>query len=214
VRGPAIYRGKQWKKPAGPPLTLTMDQADAVPPAIQLSAPQIFRKEGTDIALTIQPRQFGDFSGLDRSDLFVLYLIRDGFPERPFFFGRTTGGYPDDMGFGPYTVTTGLARKLMPRVPAPGNGIVAIQGEGWFDVETTRALWESVFKAPASLARRELWVDRPSAGIPFLYLRTSLVLSAALAQTGRPEEAARVRAQAERIARATQLEDVLASVSR
>ncbi len=214
LRGPAIYRGKQWKKPAGPPLRLTMEQADVVPAAVQLSAPQVFRKEGTDIALTIQPRQFGDFSGLDRSDLFVLYMIRDGFPERPFFFGRTTGGYPDDMGFGPYTVTTGLARKLMPRVPAPGNGIVAVQGEGWFDVETTRALWESVFKAPASLARRELWVDRPSAGIPYLYLRTSLVLSAALAQTGKTEEAARVRAQAERIARSTQLEDVLASVSR
>ncbi|MDP9204801.1 MAG: DUF2723 domain-containing protein [Gemmatimonadota bacterium] len=214
VHGPAVYRGKQWKKPAGPPLKLTMDQADAVPSVIELSAPQIFRKEGTDIALTIQPRPFGDFSGLERADLFVLYMIRDAYPERPFFFGRTTGGYPEDMGFAPFTVTTGLARKLMPRAPKPGEGVVAVQGEGWFDVGTTRALWETVFKAPASLAKRELWVDRPSAGIPFLYLRTGLVLSAALADAGRTDEAARIRAQLERIARATQLEDVLASVQR
>ncbi len=214
VHGPAIYRGKQWTKPTGPPLKLTMDQADAVPTAIQLNQPQVFRKEGTDIALRINPRPFGDFLGFERSDLFVLYMIRDAFPERPFFFGRTTGGYPDDMGFGPYTVTTGLARKLVAHVPAPGNGIVAVQGEGLFDVETTRALWETAFKGPAALAKRELWVDRPSAGIPFLYLRTGLVLSAALAQTGRTDEAGRVRAETERIARATQLEDVLASVSK
>ncbi|HMI44397.1 MAG TPA: hypothetical protein VK516_12270, partial [Gemmatimonadaceae bacterium] len=214
VNGPKVYRGKQWKKPAGPPLKLTMDQADAVPSVIELSAPQIFRKEGTDIALTIQPRSFGDFAGLERSDLFVLYMIRDAFPERPFFFSRTTGGYPDDLGFTPYTVTTGLTRKLLPRVPTAGSGIVPVQGEGWFDVETTRALWETVFTAPASLAKRDRWVDRPSAGIPYLYLRTSLVLASALAQAGRTDEAARVRAQAERIARATQLEEVLASVSR
>jgi len=214
VRGPAIYRGKQWKKPTGPPVKLTMQQADAVPSVIELMSPQIFRKDGTDIALTIQPRSFGDFAGLERADLFVLYMIRDAYPERPFFFGRTTGGYPEEMGFGPYTVTIGLARKLVPGAPKPGNGIVAVAGEGWFDLETTRALWETVFKAPTSIAKRELWVDRPSAGIPFLYVRTGLVLSSALAKTGRADEAARIRAQVERIARATQLEDVLASAPR
>jgi hypothetical protein len=214
LHGPKIYRGKQWKKPSGPPLKLTMDQADAVPSVIELTAPQTFRKEGTDIMVTIQPRPFGDFAGLERADLFVLYMIRDAFPERPFFFARTSGGYAEEMGFAPYTVTTGLARKLMPTVPKPGNGIVAVAGEGWFDLQTTRVLWETVFKGPASLAKRDLWVDRPSAGIPFLYLRTGLVLSSALTQAGRTDEAARIRAQVERIARATQLEDVLASAGR
>ena len=141
-------------------------------------------------------------------------MIRDAYPERPVFFGRTTGGYAEELGFSPYTVTTGLARKLVPRVPTAANGIVQVAGEGWFDLETTRALWETTFKAPASLAERELWVDRPSAGIPFLYLRTGLVLSSALAQTGRQDEAARVRAQVERIARGAQLEEVLASAPR
>ena len=102
----------------------------------------------------------------------------------------------------------------MPGIPKPGNGIVSIAGEGWFDAATTRALWETVFKAPASLAKRDLWIDRPSAGIPYLYVRTGLELSATLDQLGFKAEGARVRAQTERIARATQLEDLLGSGSR
>jgi len=210
LRGPAIYRGKAWKRPSGPPLNLTMEQADAVPSVIELSAPQTFRKEGTDIVVNIQPRSFGDFAGLERADLFVLYLIRDAFPERPFNFSRTTGGYPEEMGLAPYTVTTGLARKLLAHFPKAGNGIVEVPGEGWFDVETTRVLWETTFRAPKSIANRELWVDRPSAGIPFLYLRTGLVLSSALTRLGRAEDAAGIHAQVEKIARATQLDDLLA----
>jgi hypothetical protein len=212
LRGPAIYRGKIWKKPVGPPLRLTIEQADAVPSVVELSSPQTFRKDGTGIVVNIQPRSFGDFAGLERADLFVLYMIRDGFPQRPFFFSRTTGSYPEELGFAPYTVTTGLARKLVSEVPKPDKGIVAVGSEA-FDVETTRVLWETVFKAPKSMARRELWVDRPSAGIPYLYVRTGFVLTAALAQFGRSDEAARIRAQVERIARATQLDDLLASAS-
>jgi len=214
LRGPAVYRGRVWKKPSGPPLNLTMEQADAVPSVIELSAPQTFTKEGTDIVVNIQPRSFGDFAGLERADLFVLYMIRDAYPERPFNFSRTTGGYPEEMGLAPYTVTTGLARKLVPHLPKTGNGIVEVPGEGWFDVETTRALWETTFRAPKSIASRELWVDRPSAGIPFLYLRTGLVLSSALTQLGRTDEAARIRAQVEKIAHATQLDDLLARSTR
>ncbi|HEX9221549.1 MAG TPA: DUF2723 domain-containing protein [Gemmatimonadaceae bacterium] len=214
LRGPGIYRGKAWKKPIGPPLHLTMQQADAVPSVIELSSPQTFRKEGAAIIVNIQPRPFGDFAGLERADLFVLYMIRDAYPERPFFFSRTTGGYVDELGFTHYTVTTGLARKLMPQIPKPGDGITVAPGEGAFDLETTRTLWETVFKAPKSMANRDLWVDRPSAGIPYLYIRTGLVLSSGLAQLGRTDEAARIRAQVQRIARATQLEDVVASASR
>ena len=214
LRGPAVYRGRVWKKPSGPPLNLTMEQADAVPSVIELSAPQTFTKEGTDIVVNIQPRSFGDFAGLERADLFVLYMIRDAYPERPFNFSRTTGGYPEEMGLAPYTVTTGLARKLVPHLPKAGNSIVEVPGEGWFDVETTRALWETTFRAPKSIASRELWVDRPSAGIPFLYLRTGLVLSSALTQLGRTDEAARIRAQVDKIARATQLDDLLARSTR
>ena len=214
LRGPAIYRGRVWKKPSGPPLKLTIAEADAVPPAISLTATQTYRKPGTDLVVNIQPRQFGDFAGLQRADLFVLYMIRDGFPERGMFFSRTTGGYAEELGFAPYTITTGLARKLLPSSPKPGDGMLSVPGEGPLDIATTRALWENTFKAPRSLARRDLWVDRPSAGIPFLYVRTGLVLSVALTQLGLKDEATRVRAQVDSIARATQLEDVVASVTR
>ena len=214
ARGPAVYRGRTWKKPAGPPLKLTMEQADAVPSVVELSSPQTFRKEGTDILVDIRPRPFGEFQGLERSDLFVLYMIRDAYPERPFFFGRTTGGYPDELGFTPFIITTGLTRKLLPSRPTPGGQIVSIPGEGFMDVETTRLLWETVFRAPQSIAARRLWVDRPSASIPFLYLRTGVALSAALAQQGRADEALRVQAQVRAIARATQLEPYLDAAMR
>jgi hypothetical protein len=215
LRGPAIYRGKVWKKPGGPPLKMTMAEADAVPPAIELSAPQTFTKEGTSIVATIPPRQLTpNVLGLMRADLFVLYLIRDGYPERPFYFSRTTGGYREEMGFGAYTTTVGLARKLMPAAPTGGNGIVAMPGDGWFDAPTTLALWETAFKAPKSLATRDLWVDRPSASIPFLYVRTGLELSTTSSQRGATGEAAKLRAQAERIARGAQLEDVFAALTR
>jgi hypothetical protein len=89
-----------------------------------------------------------------------------------------------------------------------------VQGEGWFDVDTTRVLWEKIFKGPRSIARRALWVDRPSVGIPFLYMRTGLILQAALTQLGKPEEAKQIRAQVDSIAKATQLEDVIAAPAR
>jgi len=214
VHGPAVYRGRVWKKPPGPPLKLTMEEADAVPPAIELRTPQTFRKDGTDILVSIQPRQFGDFAGLERADIFVLYMIRDAFPERPFYFSRTTGGYPEELGFAPFTATTGLARKLMATKPVVSQTLLPVEGEGWFDVGTTRALWESTFRATHSIAQRKLWVDRPSSGIPYLYIRTGLVLSAALAQLGQPKEVTAIRAQVDSIARATQLEDVVARVVR
>ena len=109
---------------------------------------------------------------------------------------------------------TGLARKLVPAMPKAGDGIVVVPGEGAIDLETTRALWETVFTAPKSISKRDLWVDRPSAGIPFLYLRTGLDLTTALSQRGQTAEAARIRSQVESIARATQLDDVLAQASR
>src|SRR5947209_1755218 len=140
LRGPAAYRGRVWKKPSGPPVHMTMSEADAVPPAIELSAPQTFRKDGTQILVNIRPRQFTDFTGLERADLFVLYMIRDAFPERPFYFSRTTGGYVEEMGFSRFTVVTGLARKLLPAPPVLNDSVLTVAGVGPFDVGTTRSL--------------------------------------------------------------------------
>ena len=211
LRGPAVYRGRVWKKPSRPPVRMTMEEADAVPGAVVLTSAQTFQKDGTQLVVNIRPRQFENFTGLERADLFVLYMIRDAFPERPFFFARTTGGYVEEMGFTPYTVVTGLARKLLPAPAVPNDSIAVVQGVGAFDVPTTRALWENTFGAPRSIAKRELWVDRPSVGIPYLYIRTGMELSSALDGRGNSQEAERIRSQVAAIARASQLQDLLAA---
>ena len=42
ARGPAIYRNGNWKKPSGPPVNMTMDEADAIPLAYDMREPQQF----------------------------------------------------------------------------------------------------------------------------------------------------------------------------
>src|SRR2546423_1731984 len=211
LRGPRVYRDQVWQKPSGPPLKMTMEEVDAVPGAIELTSAQTFKKDGTQLVVNIRPRQFETFTGLERADLFVLYMVRDAFPERPVFFARTTGGYVDEMGFSPYTVVTELARKILPAPPTLTDNIAVVQGAGAFDLPTTRALWDNTFTAPRSISKREVWVDRPSAGIPYLYIRTGMELSSALDHPGNSQEAQKSRSQIAWIARATQLEDLLAA---
>ena len=67
-------------------------------------------------------------------------------------------------------------------------------------------LWKD-FKAPASLIKKNDWVDRPSVGIPYLYVSTGVLLYEALQQQGKTKEAMDVLAEAKKIASATQLQD-------
>ena len=200
AKGPAIYRGKQWKKPAGPPMNLTMQQADAIPLAVELREPQVFRKGA--MTVTVPPRI------LYRADYVVLRMVLDAFPERPIYFSRTSGGYGQELGFGNYLMTQGLARKLMPAVPTAGRDTLQLPGEGWVDIATTHALWNDVFEAPASLIRKGDWIDRPSVGIPYLYVATGVVLAEGLQRTGRTAAADSVLAVTEQVARATRLSDL------
>jgi hypothetical protein len=80
------------------------------------------------------------------------------------------------------------------------------------DVPRTKALWDSVFTAPTSLSKRSDWVDRPSVGIPYLYIATGLMLSEVLNATGQPKEAGQVMDQTRQIAKAVQLTDLLAQI--
>jgi hypothetical protein len=76
-KGPAVYRGKEWTKPTGPPVKMTIEQANALAPYIELRQSQIFRK-GTLVA-TIPPQV------LDKASMLVLRMIADAFPERPVY---------------------------------------------------------------------------------------------------------------------------------
>ncbi len=110
--GPPAYAGRSWPMPTKPMIDLNFTQSDAVPEAVAMDTTQEL-KTASGYTFTIHPRDLGGgYRGLERADLFVLYIIRDAFPSRPFFFSRTDGSYPDEMGFTNYLVTTGLARKL------------------------------------------------------------------------------------------------------
>ena len=198
ANGPAAYRGRTWAKPAGPPMNLTMDQADSVPLGQEITQPQLF--VAGKIRAVVQPRF------LSRADIFVLKMIQDA-KERPIYFSRTSGGYPFELGLGNYLLTQGLARKLMPDSITGGKDTVKVQGEGWVDVPRLKSL-AAAFKSPAALIKKNKWIDKASVGIPYLYVSTNYVLAEALNMQGDKAGADKALADAMKVARATGLGDL------
>ncbi|HEX7121420.1 MAG TPA: DUF2723 domain-containing protein [Gemmatimonadaceae bacterium] len=199
-KGPAIYRDKTWEKPSGPPLKMTLAEADALPFAQQLPDTSVFY--AGNIRAVIPPRI------LTKADIVVLRMIRDN-PGRPIYFARTSGGYGHELGFGPYLLAQGLARRLVDGMPAPGRDTVLVRGEGWVDLPRTRALWEDVFEGHDALIAKGGWPDKASIGIPALYIQTGFMLADALEATGDTAALRAVLAKTEGIARATRLDEFL-----
>jgi hypothetical protein len=197
ARGPAAYRGKQWARPSGPPLKLTLDGADSIPLAQQLADSAVF-VSGT-LRTVIPPRI------VTKADFAVLRMILDN-PDRPIYFARTSGGYGNELGFGPYLLAQGLARKLLYQIPTAGRDTLLVPGEGWVDLTRSRALWEQAFLARESLIRNNRWPDKASIGIPALYVHTGFMLADALEMAGDRAAAATILAQAAAIARATRID--------
>ena len=205
ARGPAIYRNGNWTKPSGPPVNMTMEEADAIPLAYDMREAQQFT--AGNIQATITPRT------LTRADIFVLRMIKDN-TGRAIYFSRTSGGYgSQELGLAPYLVTQGLARKLVPNIPrADSRDTMLVPGEGFVDVPRTTTLWDSVFQAPRSIIRKGDWVDRASVGIPALYVSTGFMLSEAQRTLGGNAQAQRILATAEGVARATRLSELFNAV--
>jgi hypothetical protein len=201
AKGPVVYRGKTWKKPSGPPLDLTMAQADSVPPYIELRQARVFQKG--DIHAVIQPQV------LDRASLLVLRMILDAYPDRPVYFSRTSASYGEQLGFGQYLLQQGLARKLLPETPTSTKDTVRVPGEGWLDLARSDSLWNHVFLGPQALIRRNGWVDRSSINIPYLYIATGATLADIHAHQGDMEQAKRIAATVTDIAESTGLEQIL-----
>jgi len=99
----------------------------------------------------------------------------------------------------------------MPDTVRAGRDTVSLAGEGMVDVPSTLALWRA-YRAPASLIRKNDWVDRPSAGIPYLYVSTGLVLSEVLQRQGREKDSAEALSLAAKVASAARLTDALAAI--
>ena len=202
ARGPAIYRGQSWPKPSGPPVRMTLDEVDGIPPYVQLDQPQIF--DAGTLKTTISPRV------LTKSDIFVLNAIKDNV-GRSMYFSRTSGGYGDDFGFGPYLITQGLARKLL-RVPVvASNDTVLVPGQGYLDVSRSMSLWTDVFQGIGALVRKGDWPDRSSVSIPVAYVIAGLTLSDVLTGQQRGPLASRVLRETESVMRATRTEEIFGS---
>jgi hypothetical protein len=208
--GPAVYRAGHWTKPKGSPIHMTMEQADSVPPYIQLDRPMTF--QGGPVKATIDPQRLSIPGVLQRADIFVLRMIADAFTERPIYFSRTSAGYGNELGIGNYLLTQGLASKVFVPPAVQGKDTVLVSGAGWVDLKRTRTLWDSVFTGQHSIATRRDWVDRPSVGIPYLYVATGLMLSEVLQATGDAAASTRVMNDAKNVARAVRLTDLLAQM--
>lgn len=203
--GPAIYRNGSWPKPARGPINMTLDESDKVPIYLELQQPQLFQKG--DITATIDPRRL-QHGILERADIFVLRMIQDAFPERPIYFARTSAGYGESLGLGDYLLTQGLARKLLPKPIKGSADTLQIPGQGFLDVKTTKALWSDVFVGQKAIIKKGHWVDRPSVGIPYLYVSTGLILTEALRVGGDDKSTGPIMETTRQLAKATGLGDL------
>ena len=207
AKGPAIYRDQQWKKPTTPPIKMTMEEADSVPPYYPISGQMSF--QSGQLRAVINPQNL-DHGVLQRADLFVLRMIQDAWPERPIYFARTSGGYARSLGLGDNTLTQGLASKVfLPPAPNASRDTLYVQGDGWLDLPRSEALWNTVFKGPQSVIKTGDWIDRPSVGIPYLYVATGMELAEAFKMRGRMADAQRVFNTAKQVAQAVRLDDLL-----
>jgi hypothetical protein len=69
-----------------------------------------------------------------------------------------------------------------------------------------------VFVGKKSIMKRNDWIDRPSVGIPYLYVATGLMLSEVMQASGDTTGSLRVLGESRRIAQAVRLDDLLAQL--
>jgi len=191
--GPEIYRNRQWTKPAGPPLKMTFGEADAIPDAIEITQPQVFRKD--NIKLDI-PRGY-----LLRDQLVLLRLIRDSFPERPVYVAAGVG---EGLGLQPYLLSQGLVRKLVDH-PLSDNAATPQIAGLFIDVDRSKALWDTVYRAPEALMKEGDWIDRPSISIPGAYVFTGAVLAQAMSRRGDEKAADAIMGRVRQVAKAARI---------
>ena len=201
--GPAVYRGKSWLRPSGPPLSLTVAQADAIPLFVPLGGRQLFTAGSLSAVLDPERQPYG---GLERADVFVLQLIRDGVSTgRPVYISTTAADYPERLGLGRHVLQQGLARKVVYAPADAASGAAIVAGSGAVDVERSHALWSS-YEAPPAIIRHGQWVDQPSVTVPYAYIRLGAVLGEALFQRGDSSGGRAVLATAARVATAVGLD--------
>ncbi len=209
AKGPAIYRNTAWVKPTTSPIHMTMADADSIPAYYPLNNPMSFTSG--DLHAPIDPKTL-DHLVLQRADVLVLRMIQDAWPQRPIYFARTSGGYARELGLGDNVLTQGLASKLFLSPSATAaKDTVYVPGDGWLDLPRSDSLWSHVFVGPQSVLKTGDWIDRPSVGIPYLYVATGIEIAEALKARGNPQRARDVFNTAKQIANTVQLSDLVKS---
>ncbi|HEX5436514.1 MAG TPA: DUF2723 domain-containing protein [Gemmatimonadaceae bacterium] len=198
AKGPAIYRGKTWKKPEGPPLKMSFAQADSIPPYIVLRQAQQFHDGG--ITATIQPGL------LERNEIVTLRFILDAFPQRPIYFAASA--FPERLGLGKYLLRQGLVEKLEPEA-VQSSADTLMTADGHFDLPRTEALWNSVYRGPEALLRQGDWVDPASHSSPMSYSIVGAMLSQALRHEGKKAQADSVMHTVVQMAHVAHLDELL-----
>jgi hypothetical protein len=201
ARGPAIYRHKVWKKPEIPLVQLSLDEADRLPPYVELRGPQVFRKDSITATITAQY--------LTRDQILLLQMIKDTFPQRGIYISRGAGTYGNELGLQPYLVTQGFVRKLLPAPVKESKSTFSLAGFGWFDFDTTRSLWDSVYTGQKALLYQKRWIDPSSSSIPFSYLLTAAAMGEGYQREGKKDKANEMYAEARAVAKVAGLESFI-----
>jgi hypothetical protein len=79
------------------------------------------------------------------------------------------------------------------------------------DVDRSKALWDTVYRAPDALIKEGDWVDRASFGIPYTYAFTGAVLADAMTRNGNAKAAAAIMTKVQAIVKAARIEGFLRS---
>jgi hypothetical protein len=198
AKGPAIYRDRAWPVPTVPPLSLTLEEADAVEPYTDLVNGATFVKDS--ISAVLRPGRYS------RDQMLVLRMLKDSYPQRPMFF--SSAGYAQQLGMGKYLIQEGILTKLNPVPPPVSPRYVPIQGFGAIDLVGSKMLWDSVYVGPKTLMRMDRWVDRASTDIPLRYVVTAAVLGEAMTQRGDSASGQKMMLQAQGLANAVRMNEV------
>ena len=203
AKGPASYRGLNRPVPTKPVFSLSNAELDAVPQYVEVRTPQVF-KNGAMTAI-VDPAKL-EYGVPTRGDLLVLQLLKDNLGQRPVDISRTSGSYLQGLGLAPYSLMQGLAYKIetSPVVATPDT--VMLPGAGHVDIRRSLALWKG-YGAPAAFIKRGDWVDRPSIGIPYVYISTAFMLAELELQRGDTQEGERIKREAIEMAEATKTLD-------
>ncbi len=176
-----------------PVLRMSIAEADAIPQAMQLPNPQLFKHGGIEATVPA--------GWLTRDQMVVLRLIADAFPTRPVYF--TYPSFARDLGLQEYLVQQGLAFRLLATKASADSTYLPYRG-GHFDLERSRELWNT-YRGPAAFLAEGRWVDIPSVNIPMLYALSGELLAQASQMRGDTTTALAVARDVEAIAERTGL---------